>query len=63
MGLAWAYWSIRWLAEILAMQVNTAGQAQGIVALFLTQKPDDRIYYRDFITMVYQALVATATER
>jgi CubicO group peptidase (beta-lactamase class C family) len=35
-----------------------ADPAQGIVALFLTQKPDDRIYYRDFITMVYQALVA-----
>jgi CubicO group peptidase (beta-lactamase class C family) len=29
----------------------------GIVALFLTQKPDDRIYYRDFITMVYQAFI------
>lgn len=29
-----------------------------IVALFLTQKiPDDRIYYNDFITMVYQALL------
>lgn len=29
-----------------------------IVAIFLTQKfPDDRIYYNDFITMVYQALM------
>lgn len=28
-----------------------------IVALFLTQKPDDRIYYREFITQVYQALI------
>ena len=34
-----------------------ADPEQDIVALFLTQKPDDRIYYRDFITMVYQALV------
>jgi CubicO group peptidase (beta-lactamase class C family) len=29
-----------------------------IVAIFLTQKvPDDRIYYNDFITMIYQALI------
>ncbi len=28
-----------------------------VVALFFTQKPDDRIYYKDFITMVNQALV------
>jgi CubicO group peptidase (beta-lactamase class C family) len=29
-----------------------------IVAIFLTQKlPDDRIYYNEFITQVYQALV------
>jgi CubicO group peptidase (beta-lactamase class C family) len=34
-----------------------ADPEKDIVALFLTQKPDDRIYYRDFITMVYQALV------
>jgi CubicO group peptidase (beta-lactamase class C family) len=34
-----------------------ADPQQDIVALFLTQKPDDRIYYRDFITMVYQALL------
>jgi len=32
-----------------------ADPEKDIVALFLTQKPDDRIYYRDFITMVYQA--------
>ncbi len=31
---------------------------KGIVAIFLTQKfPDDRIFYNDFITMVYQALM------
>ncbi len=34
-----------------------ADPEKGIVALFLTQKPDDRIYYRDFITMVYQAFL------
>jgi CubicO group peptidase (beta-lactamase class C family) len=31
---------------------------KGIVAIFLTQKfPDDRVFYNDFITMVYQALM------
>lgn len=31
---------------------------KGIVGIFLTQKfPDDRIYYNEFITMVYQALI------
>jgi CubicO group peptidase (beta-lactamase class C family) len=34
-----------------------ADPEKDIVALFLTQKPDDRIYYREFITMVYQALL------
>ncbi len=28
-----------------------------IVGIFLTQKPDDRVYYKDFITMLYQALM------
>ncbi len=31
---------------------------KGIVAIFLTQKfPDDRVFYNEFITMVYQALM------
>ena len=31
---------------------------KNIVAIFLTQKfPDDRIFYNEFITMVYQALM------
>jgi CubicO group peptidase (beta-lactamase class C family) len=34
-----------------------ADPEKDIVAIFLTQKPDDRVYYRDFITMVYQSLV------
>ncbi|MET0291247.1 MAG: serine hydrolase domain-containing protein [Steroidobacteraceae bacterium] len=34
-----------------------ADPEKDIVALFLTQKPDDRIYYREFITMVYQAFL------
>jgi CubicO group peptidase (beta-lactamase class C family) len=34
-----------------------ADPEKDVVALFLTQKPDDRIYYRDFITMVNQALL------
>jgi CubicO group peptidase (beta-lactamase class C family) len=34
-----------------------ADPEKDVVALFFTQKPDDRIYYRDFITMVNQALL------
>ncbi len=34
-----------------------ADPEKDVVALFLTQKPDDRIYYREFITMLNQALV------
>jgi CubicO group peptidase (beta-lactamase class C family) len=34
-----------------------ADPEKDIVALFLTQKPDDRIYYRDFTKMVYQAFL------
>jgi CubicO group peptidase (beta-lactamase class C family) len=31
---------------------------KSIVAIFLTRKfPDDRIFYNEFITMVYQALM------
>jgi CubicO group peptidase (beta-lactamase class C family) len=31
---------------------------KGIVAIFLTRKfPDDRIFYNEFITMIYQALI------